>query len=290
MAAFELNAGKPFMETDSVGLDPKRLREEPIIAHKIYDSCRQQDCLTVNEIGPARAAECVYIDSNEVKEGEIIVPPREAAAVTIENLKLKKIIIVDKKANPFKNGFWDISIKYVFEYVLIFREANGDIIVSVKANSIFNKNVTLFGSVGSDLVMGTDLFKHMGDSTAFNAEPFIWIEGKAVALAAEIRYGHRPKGEPDAIGSASHHRPRDVAVTIGLFTIIQLFRIVNLKVESRGFSIPRECEVVDPTNPCEFFDALDFPMDIFAPPQRPEFLAGVSGNIPRHKHGCHEEK
>ena len=283
MAAFELNAGKHAADADCHGLDPRRLREESIIANKIYDSCRQQDCLTVHEIGPARHAECSYIDSEAVKEGDIIRPPRDAAAVTIDNLKVKKIIIVDKKPCPFKKGFWDIDLKYVFEYCLIFREADGDIISRVKANSIFNKKVTLFGSVDSELVMGTDLFKHKGDSTLFNAEPFIWVEASAVALAAEIRYNHCHK--PD-----EHRKAQDVAVTIGLFTIIQLFRIVNLKVESRGFSIPRECDHVSPANPCEFFDALDFPMDIFAPPQRPEFHAGISGNIPRHKHGCSEDK
>jgi len=243
--------------------------------------CRQQDCLTVNELGPARAAEPVYIDCEPIKEGDIIVPPKDAASVSIDNLRIKKIIIVDKKPNPFKNGFWDVDIKFVFEYVLIFREADGDIIVCIKANSLFNKKVTLFGSVGPEVTTGTDLFKHMlshSDASTFNAaEPFVWVEAKAVALAADIRYNHCHKPEDP-------RRPKDVAVTIGLFTIIQLFRIVNLKVESRGFSIPRECEGHDPTNPCDFFDRLDFPMDIFAPPQRPEFLAGINGSIPRRKH------
>jgi len=281
MAAFELNVGKPCPEGDT-SLNPGRLREEPIIAHKIYDSCRQQDCLTVSEIGPARSADTVYIDGEEIREGEILVPPRDAASVVIEDLRLKKIIVVDKKPCPFKNGFWDIDIQYVFEYVLIFRDARGCVILTAKANSIFNKRVALFGSVGTELVMGTDLFKTLKESTTFSAEPFVWVEGKAIALSAEIRYNHSHKTD-------AGRRPKDVAVTIGLFTIIQLFRIVNLKVESRGFYVPRECTNVDPANPCEFFDALDFPMDIFAPPQRPEFQAGVSGNISRHRQTNIEE-
>jgi len=272
MAAFELNADKQAVCAEGIGLDLNRLREESIIAHKIYDSCRQQDCLTVNEIGPARAAEDVYIDGEKIEEGEIIIPPKDAASVTIDDLVIKKIIIVDKKPCPFKKGFWDIRVRYEFEYVITFRKSDGDTILCVKAKSTYNKKVTLFGSVGDELVTGTDLFKHVGEGIVFRAEPFIWVEGNAVALAAEIRYEHH-----------HHHRPKDVAVTIGLFTIIELFRIVNLRVESRGFNIPRECDHIDPTNPCEFFDALDFPMDIFAPPQRHEFTAGVSGNIPKSK-------
>lgn len=103
---------------------------------------------------------------------------------------------------------------------------------------------------------------------------------KAVGLNAELKYQNRrcccnEETAPEA---------NEVNVTIGLFTIIKLFRIVNLSVQSRGFCIPQECEDISPLNPCEFFDNLDFPMDIFAPPQKPEFLAGISNNIPHN--GC----
>lgn len=210
--------------------------------------------------------------------------PSNAAAVTIDRLKVKKIIVVDKDPNPFKPGFWDIDLKYVFEYRLTFREADGSIIASVRANSIFNKKITLFGSVGSDLVIATDLLKMHNDSTTLDAEPFILVEAKAVALNAELRFQRRVNIGPIDLSP----EPNEVLVTIGLFTIIKLFRIVNLTVESRGFCIPEECEEVSPLNPCEFFESLDFPLDIFAPPQKPEFLAGISGNIP--KRGRRDDK
>ena len=73
-----------------------------------------------------------------------------------------------------------------------------------------------------------------------------------------------------------------VNVTIGLFGIIKLYRIVSLLVESKGFSIAPPCENILPPNPCEFFETLDFPMDVFSPPQKREFHAGISENIPTH--------
>jgi hypothetical protein len=76
------------------------------------------------------------------------------------------------------------------------------------------------------------------------------------------------------------HVPNEVIVTIGLFTIIKLYRIVTLLIESRGFSIPRQCQEFSPINVCEYFDTLPFPMDVFAPPQKKEFEAGISGDIP----------
>lgn len=100
-------------------------------------------------------------------------------------------------------------------------------------------------------------------------------------MDAELRYQRRRNITTEDLSP----QPNEVVVTIGLFTIIKLYRIVNLLVESRGFCIPEECEEVSPLNACEFFDNLDFPMDIFAPPQKPEFLAGISGDIPRHRKG-----
>lgn len=258
-------------------LNPRRLREECIIALKVYDQCRQQDCLTPAELGPARAAECKCLDGKHVNEGDVIDPPDRAAAVTIDKLKVKKVIIVDKEQNPFKNGFWDVDLKYVFEYRLTFREADGCVIETIRANSIFNKKITLFGSIGSDIVISTDLFcRHKEESNVMDADPFILVEAKAVALEAQLRYSRRRSIGIDDLAPS----PNEVLVTIGLFTIIKLFRIVQLTVESHGFCIPPECEEVSPLNPCEFFDSLDFPMDIFAPPQKPEFVAGISGNIP----------
>lgn len=277
MSAFELTGKDTAHENERAqahtqgmdcGPDLRRIKDECIIALKVYDSCRAQDCLTPNRIGPARAAECVCICEEYIKEGEIITPPSNAATVNIDKLRIKKIVIVGKEPSPFKNGFWDIDLKYVFEYRLTFREADYTQIGSpVKANSIYNKKVTLFGSVGSDLVIGTDLFSTHHESTTMEAEPFIWVESKAVSLAAEIKLNRHRQDDEFSI------TPNEVLVTIGLFTIIKLFRIVNLNVQSKGFCVPEECESCSPVLPCEFFERLDFPIDVFAPPQRPEFMA-----------------
>ncbi len=80
MAAFELNKKEDDQETTLVSevadaAEDKRVKDECIIALKVYDSCRQQDCLTPRELGPARAAECAVIGGEIVKEGDVIDPP-----------------------------------------------------------------------------------------------------------------------------------------------------------------------------------------------------------------------
>jgi hypothetical protein len=171
----------------------------------------------------------------------------------------------------------------VFEYRLTFREADGTVIGYVRANTIFNKRVSLFGSIGTDIVISTDLFCSRGENSTLDADPFILVEGKAVGLSAELRYGrHDCHHERHHEHHHHHHhgQPDQVAVTIGLFSIIKLFRIVQLSVESRGFCLPEEGDEISPLNPCEFFDSLDFPFDVFSPPQKPEFFAGVAAGRP----------
>lgn len=236
-----------------------RLREECIIALKVYDSSRSQDCLSSDELGPCRAAECTCIGDEEIAEGDIIVPPSNAASVTVDKLRVKRILILDKEPSPFRNGYWDIDVKFVFEYRITFREADGGKIGSIRANSIYNTKISLFGSHGTDLVVATDLFCENGNSTTIDADPFILVEAKAVALSSELKYCRRRHGEHLVEAC-------EVDITIGLFYIVKLFRIVNLTVESHGFCIPQEDDDISPINACEFFDNLAFPMDVFATP------------------------
>lgn len=254
--------------------DDRKIKDECIIAFKVYDSCRQQDCLDNSKIGPARAAGtgsgtgcCSFTP------GEIIVPPSNAAAVTISNLRVEDVIVVSKVPNNFRPGFWDIDLKYVFRYTLTFRNINGEGFCTVPAQSVFNKTVTLFGSVATDTMIATDLFNSHdgGEARTLCGSPFVLVESKAVALRAELGFDRCCCDDNDA---------DFVNITIGLFTIIKLYRIVNLLVESRGFCIPERCNDISSTNPCDFFENLDFPLDIFAPPQKKEFFEGISSNIP----------
>ena len=271
MGAFELQDTETLRSGGC--LDNRKVREERIIAFKVYDSCRAQNCLTPAEIGPSRAVEPFCIGEENHKEGDIIRPPDNAASATIEHLKIKRIIVVSKQPSPFKNGYWDVDIKFVFEYLITFREADACVICSVKANNSYSMRVTLFGSMGSDLVIGTDLLRAFGDSATFDAEPFVLVEAKAVSLNASIHYPHHH-------GKHECKDREEVHVTIGLFSIVKLFRLVNLSVESRGFDIPDECRPSPtPVNPCAFFEKMEFPMDIFAPPQKKEFSSGISHNI-----------
>ncbi|MEA4816861.1 MAG: hypothetical protein VB120_08450 [Lachnospiraceae bacterium] len=269
--------------------------EECIIAYKIYDQCRQQICLTPTILGPARASKCTTACDTIYHEGDTIVPPSNAASVSIECFKLSRIIIVSKCPNSFRTGYWDVDLRYVFSYNLVFKTSEGCEICCVPANSVYTTTVTLFGSVGSEIVTVSDLY--CSEATSANSGPYVTVEGKAVPLAAELVYTTKTCCEPSSSNSNCSCLPcaidncgciggfsgccitkkvaTSVGVTIGLFTIIKMFRLVNILVSSSGICVPEECEsTASAANPCDFFNSLDFPMDVFSPPGTPEDLSG----------------
>lgn len=271
MGAFELN------NTLDITAECRKNTEECIIAQKIFDQCRIQKCCTPAILGPARAARNIPTCNEMLCEGDIIVPPCNAASVTLKNTKLSNIDIVCKKPNPLRTGCWDIELKYVFHYDLEFRKADGCPIGCIAASSVYNLKVTLFGSTETEVTVASDLY-HCGENPA--GGPFVSAEGKAVGLLAELKYPCNYNcgcncGCGCDTDDSVYGAPVAVNVTIGLFTIVKMFRTVNMLIHSLGNCVPEECSCPSSANPCDFFDRLAFPMDIFAPNDPPHSCCGT---------------
>ena len=252
--------------------------ETCIIAQKIFDQCRIQKCLTSAILGPARAGKNGCGCCDMLCEGEIIVPPANATDVTIRNLELTSIEILRKKANTLQNGCWDVDLKYTFRYELEFMGPNGCTIGCINAVSTYTMKVTLFGSTESDVTTTSDLYDCCGNSYG---GPFVVAEGKAVALAAELKYPAANcnscccccNNGCDNVSDAN--TPIAVNVTIGLFTIVKLFRTVNMLVNSLGRCVPNQCTALgSATDPCANFESMEFPMDAFSPTAEPRSCCG----------------
>ena len=286
MSKFELKANC---------MDSKcQTKEECIIAQKIFDQCRIQKCLTPHTLGAARVYSYSCCDDC-CKDNEIIVPPSNAASVSVRDLCLSKINIVSKKENPFKKCYWDIEVRFNFVYTLIFKTADGCEICSTKATSSYTSKVTLYGSDDADVVVASDLYCN---NDLLSSGPFVSVEGKGISLLAELKFCHNSccdcncdcncgcnsgcncgcdcgcdwdSSSCNSCGSsrnlpANTSYPVSVSVTIGLFAVIKLFRPVNIVVKTEGYCIPEECKGPSTTDdPCDFFNNLDFPMSLFEP-------------------------
>ncbi len=276
--------------------------ETCIIAQKIFDQCRIQKCLTPDILGPARTAGCGMGNcgcNDMMCEGEIIVPPANATSVTLHNTELDHIDIVQKCPSSFQEGCWDLELRYVFTYTLEFRRADGCTIGCIDATSSYNLKVSLFGSTEANITSVTDLYDCCGNS---NGGPFVIAEGKAVGLNAELKYhshcnpcnctcncdcdcgdhpsyrdGNYSNNGYNGGGDSGFGTPIAVNVTLGLFTIIKLYRTVNMLVQSLGRCVPEQFKAPNNNNntdPCKYFDSVPFPLDLFSPTTKPHPCCG----------------
>ena len=60
-------------------------------------------------------------------------------------------------------------------------------------------------------------------------------------------------------------------ITLGLFTIVQLQRKVQMMIPAYDFCIPDKESEYSTGDPCEMFKKIQFPMEDFFPPRLSEF-------------------
>jgi len=288
MGAFEFDNNITISARNCNCNDNDNAGESCIIAQKVFDQCRIQKCLSPDILGPARTASNGGQNCNEMLcGGDIIVPPCNASDVSICDLELSRIDILRKKHNSLQKGCWDVELRYVFDYTLEFRRSDGCHIGCIDATSTYNLKVTLFGSEEAEITSATDMYSHCNHS---EGGPFILSEGKGLALSAELKYPGNHRGCGCGCGSgcgcgcdngmdAAMGAPISVNVTIGLFTIVKLYRTVSIIVESMGRCLPGNSASLNPGDPCANFDALSFPLDAFSPSAEPRSCCAVGNGF-----------
>ncbi|KEI01331.1 hypothetical protein IRP63_08485 [Clostridium botulinum] len=266
-------------------LDLQDILEECMVGFKVYDICRQQDCLVPSlgdvypqsnkiPIKPARNGTefTIVILSQDKTEtvniaaGEIFCLPLSVTTVNIVPDSLQTQIIVKSitKNSYLDNGYWDVVIEYKFNYAIQLLYANGEIVnatiqgtpvTSMQAYSSYEKKVTLYGAKG-----GKGVTYSLAGLPNVNAEkPTHYIQAKAEILEADIC--ELPK-LPECVPTGCPPKCNAVCVTIGLFTIIALIRIVKYNNISLGACNIPKC---NQNMPCEVFNAIPFPFEQFSP-------------------------
>jgi len=80
------------------------------------------------------------------------------------------------------------------------------------------------------------------------------------------------KNVSDSIPSAGSSRA--VLVTLGLFSIVQMERDVQMLIPAYDYCIPEKECCCNTQNPCDTFQTIDFPVDEFFPPERDNVQSG----------------
>lgn len=252
--------------------------KEAVCIHtdKIYDSCRDKDCLENLR---------VYLTA----EGQCIID----RAISVKCTKAEIIwVFSDIEAVPFNRGYYSVDLKYFFKITLAVYQGLARPTV-IEGLAAFNKRVILFGSEGNAKV-----FESKYKEDAF--DPQMWRKTNMPTAVVEVV-------DPIALGAKVVDIKQDncscccdddfdlasvpesvlrifddslilggeqkrVYVSLGIFSIIRLERRVMLLIPAYDFCIPqKECIGATDDNPCDLFERISFPVDEFFPPEKCDF-------------------
>lgn len=242
----------------------ERRTNEPVCidAKRVYDSCGDKDCLSDLPVFLSERSQAM-ID--------------EAVNVRLRDVDVLNVLI-DTEPVPFHRGFYSIDITYFFLVSLDVFSSPSTTPDTVSGVCIFDKKVILYGSEGNVRVFSSE---YTGDE--YDAQlpptstmPIAHVQvAQPIALAAsmkEKRPCHRvPRRIPDAVlsrigGDVTDNGSKTVLATIGVFSIVQLMRSVQMLIPSYDFCIPEKSCTFSDDSPCEMFSRLEFPTDEFFPP------------------------
>lgn len=233
--------------------------KEAVCIHtrKIFDSCRDKDCVEDLRVYPTVCSQ-VYIES------AFSVRPRSAellyAQVNVEEI-------------TFNRGYYTVDVTYFYKIKgETFPAGN-----TVTGLAVFDKRVMLFGSEGSVKTFSSDSLNgifapDMPVGVVETVDPICLhlklVDAEAVnPCEAEVR--DIPERIIGAFDEALVYNDtqRRLYVTIGQFSIIRLERDTQLLIPAYDYCMPdKECQGSSEDDPCTLFSRIRFPVEEFFPP------------------------
>jgi len=258
--------------------------KEPVCIHtkKIYDACRDKDCLEDLRIYLTRSSQAIVDKAINVKchDAELIW------------------VYIDVESVSFNRGFYTVDVKYFYR---ITADAFCGVRLPTEVDGLatFDKRVILFGSEGNAKIFssqatldGVDKQKarkaNLPTAVVEVVDP-ICLNVKLVDSCDCHNHGHCgfmeiPEGVSDCFDDeiVTGGEEKRLFCTLGQFSIIRLERDTQLIVPCIDFCMPeKECIGSSEDNPCDLFRRINFPVDEFFPPNNFE-----NEDFREFKHGC----
>ena len=241
---------------------------------RVYDSCCDRDCLDDIE---------VYF-SPKVDEMIARATTIRCKCAEVEN------VYIDVEPVHLNRGYYscDLTFFFLLKFDLFMSQHSSP--VSIEGVAFYNKKVILYGSEGKVKVFSNEYAldcENDNQASPRSNLPKCVVECvDPIPLSAVIKtvcnstcHCPVPRRLCDKLGGeireSYNSGEKTVFVTLGLFTIVQLIRNVQMLIPVYDFCIPeKECSN-STDNPCEVFSRLDFPTDDFFPPR--ESRGGICG-------------
>lgn len=234
-----------------------------IDAGRIFDSCSDKDCL-----------EDLQVYFTDVTQGII------DSAMNVKCRKIEVLnVYMDIEPVPFNKGFYSVDMTFFFNVALDVFSVPMSPPSCVEGLAVFNKKVILYGSEGSVRVFTSDKSALAEDACAPNNLPKASVhvvdpicltcklcdycpQRCAAALSIPTAIAERYEGNFNGVNPQ-----KTVYMSLGLFSIVQLERDVQMMVPVYDYTIPdKEC-VSTSDDPCELFKRIKFPVSEFFPPR-----------------------
>lgn len=229
-----------------------------IQTRKIFDSCRDKDCIEDLRVYPT-------VSSQSYIESALSVRPKSAellyASVNVEEMS-------------FNRGYYTVDVTYFYRITgETFPGGN-----TITGLSVFDKRVMLFGSEGKVKTYSSDLCTVTCDATSpigvvESVDPVILsmrIGDADCLMITEAEQRAIPDTILDAFGEelVLTDAAKRLYVTIGQFSIIRLERDTQLLIPAYDYCLPeKECEgACTSDDPCALFSKIRFPVEEFFPP------------------------
>ena len=241
-----------------------------VSAGRVYDSCSSKDCLEDLRVWFLNSAQTAVDTAQSIK------------CRTVEVLN----VWMEVEAIPFNKGFYSVDMTYYFLVTLDVYQGTAVPPVAVQGVAAFNKKVILYGSEGS-----VKTFSSMNsfdpssptDCTTASDCPAAKVQVvNPILLSCRLCDCASTQAElpiPACIlsrlgtGSLPTNPQRSVCVSIGIFSIVQLERDVQMMIPVYDFCLPdKECASGGNVSedPCELFRRIKFPVNEFFPPRLAE--------------------
>ncbi len=230
-----------------------------INTRKIFDSCRDKDCVDDLRVFPT-------VSSQSYIENALSIRPKTA-----------ELLYVDVSVEPvsFNRGYYAVDCTYFYRITgETFPQCH-----TCTGLCVFDKRVMLFGSLGSvksyrsDSLIPAHSIDDLPIAVVNSVDP-ICLNCKLVDSECLLPTELEQRAIPSAISDAFSDpllltdTARRWFATIGQFSIIRLERDTQLLIPAYDYCIPdKECPgTIIEDDPCTLFSRIGFPVEEFFPP------------------------
>ena len=239
-----------------------------IDVNRIYDTCREQDCLEDLRVYFCEADNCLVERAVDIrcKSAEIVW------------------VYLDTEPMSFNKGCYMVKIKFffkcTFELCIGLKSAT-----EITGMTTYEKKCVLYGSEGSTKTYSSDNVPGEGGATVTGGNSLIAnievvdpvmlgckLADKCYVKGCECEFdpctipGYVSGCFNDCLCESAQCEKR-VLVTLGVFSIVRLERRTQLVVPSYDFTFPEQpaAQSILNADPCSLFKTINFPTDQFFP-------------------------